>query len=144
MTIISLAQRPGKKLIIGVWKTTKTEPSNKTKNKPREPQEEIDEDAEQAESYMNDGQIDHEAEDTNPAIGSDEPKRLQQIIDKCCIRDQGNLNTNKINDTDKYPGFSRQKRVRLRAEQLFHERAAKKASRKQEVLEIKQRKKAEH
>eukprot|EP00972_Heterocapsa_arctica_P088337 13027012-Heterocapsa_arctica.AAC.1 len=39
---------------------------------------------------------------------------------------------------DKCTGVSSQKRVRLRAEQLFQEGAAKKAARNQELLDIRQ------
>eukprot|EP00972_Heterocapsa_arctica_P007002 1023929-Heterocapsa_arctica.AAC.1 len=92
---------------------------------------------------MKAGQIGNEAEDTNPAIENDEPKRLQQIMDKCCIGDQANLSTKGNDGQDKYPGVSSQKRVRLRAEQLFQEEVAKTADRKQEVFVNRQHKKAE-
>eukprot|EP00972_Heterocapsa_arctica_P019898 2936489-Heterocapsa_arctica.AAC.1 len=50
------------------------------------------------------------------------------------------IQTNK--KEDEYPGVSSQTRVRLRAEQLFQEGAAKKAARKQEQLDSKQLKKS--
>eukprot|EP00972_Heterocapsa_arctica_P094598 13950171-Heterocapsa_arctica.AAC.1 len=64
-------------------------------------------------------------------------------MDKCCMNDQENLSTKGNDEADQYPGVSSQKRVRLRAEQLFQEGAAKKAARKQELLENRQHKTAE-
>eukprot|EP00972_Heterocapsa_arctica_P099445 14674441-Heterocapsa_arctica.AAC.1 len=42
---------------------------------------------------------------------------------------------------DEYPGVSNKQQVRLRAEQLFQEGAAKKVARKQELLDSRQLKK---
>eukprot|EP00972_Heterocapsa_arctica_P031788 4684235-Heterocapsa_arctica.AAC.1 len=63
-----------------------------------------------------------------------ESQRNQHIVDEKHSRDHIDHNTN-TSEEDNCPRVSSQQRVRLRAEQLFHEGKAKKAIKKQEALQ---------
>eukprot|EP00972_Heterocapsa_arctica_P077294 11401666-Heterocapsa_arctica.AAC.1 len=66
----------------------------------------------------------------------------QYIVDQKHSNDHVDHNTN-TDEEAKYPGLSRKQRVRQRADQLFHEGEANKATKRQEALQNKQGKKAE-